>query len=177
MLSASEIKRQVEVGAITIEPFDVKQLGPNSYDLRLGDSMAKVVSNFHAESINTRGISCTMPESPLDAGGFFLFPGSFYLAHTVEVCGSDEFVPVLHGRSSAARHGLLVHLAAGFGDLGWRGQWVLELRNVTPYPMIVYPGDRVCQVAWEPVQGTIDKLYGSTYQQQRGIVPAKGMGD
>lgn len=36
MLSGLEIKRQVELGNIKIEPFNEKQLNPNSYNIKLG---------------------------------------------------------------------------------------------------------------------------------------------
>jgi dCTP deaminase len=110
-------------------------------------------------------------------GGFFrLMPGELYLASSIEFFGSDDFVPTIHGRSSAARHGLMVHLAAGFADCGWRGNLVFELVNLTPYPMMVYPGDRIAQIAFERVEGEVD-LYHSTYQGQLGIVGAKSLAD
>lgn len=39
MLSGKEIARQVKLGNIVIDPFDESRLGPNSYNLRLGDRM------------------------------------------------------------------------------------------------------------------------------------------
>lgn len=36
MLSGLEIKRQIELGNIKIEPFNEKQLNPNSYNIKLG---------------------------------------------------------------------------------------------------------------------------------------------
>lgn len=36
MLSGLEIKRQIELGNIVIEPFNEKQLNPNSYNIKLG---------------------------------------------------------------------------------------------------------------------------------------------
>ncbi len=101
-------------------------------------------------------------------------PGRAYLAHSVEVVGSDYYVPVLHGRSSVARHGLMVHYA-GLGDLGWRGQYVMELVNQTGVPIWIQPGIRIAQVSFEIPHGTIDYLYSSTYQGQAGNVPGKAI--
>ena len=39
MLSRQGIMHALETGDIEIEPFDIKQLGPNSYDLRLGKTI------------------------------------------------------------------------------------------------------------------------------------------
>ena len=180
MISGKEIIRQVENGNITIEPFDSKQAGPNSYDLRLSNLLAEVIANsterFGTGMIDTHEPSRIKYQKMLDSGAFVLIPGKMYLGSTMESMGSKHFVPVLHGRSSAARHGLMVHLCAGFADVGWYGQWVLEIVNLTPYPMLVWPGDRVCQVSFERLEGEAE-LYQSTYQNQTGIVPGKGLGD
>lgn len=39
MLSGLEIKRQIELGNIKIEPFNEKQLNPNSYNIKLGNHL------------------------------------------------------------------------------------------------------------------------------------------
>lgn len=39
MLSGLEIKRQIELGNIVIEPFNEKQLNPNSYNIKLGNHL------------------------------------------------------------------------------------------------------------------------------------------
>jgi len=70
----------------------------------------------------------------------------------------------------------MVHLAAGFGDAGWRGQYVLEIANLNLYPVMIYPGDRVCQVAFDRIEGDVE-LYHSDYQGQMGIRLAKSLED
>ena len=39
MLSGLEIKRQIELGNIVISDFDEKRLNPNSYNIRLGNTL------------------------------------------------------------------------------------------------------------------------------------------
>ena len=39
ILTGHEIRHQVELGNIVIEDFNEAQLGPNSYNLRLGDEL------------------------------------------------------------------------------------------------------------------------------------------
>ena len=39
ILTGHEIRHQVELGNIVIEDFNETQLGPNSYNLRLGDEL------------------------------------------------------------------------------------------------------------------------------------------
>ena len=182
MISGIEIIEQVKLGNITINPFDPKQAGPNSYDLRLGPEIARVVGNARispefacSDVIDTHVPGSIIYEKMLDNGAFILLPGELYLGHTVETIGSKYYAPLLHGRSTAARFGIMVHLTAGFGDVGWIGKYVLELRNMTPYPILVYPCDRICQVEFEQVRNA--ELYKSTYQNQNGIMPAKGLQD
>lgn len=178
MITGNEIIKRHALGEITIEPFDEKSVGPNSYDVRLGDTMALVTDN--APDIFDRGycVNTSIPSKVTEVwqeedGSFRLEPNCAYLAHTIETIGSDLYVPTVHGRSTAARHGLVVHYA-GLGDLGWKGQVVLELVNLTGYPMYIKPGVRLAQICWHPVVGDI-RLYNSTYQNQVGIVPAKAL--
>lgn len=175
MLTGQEIIKRHALGQITIEPFDESQVSPNSYDVRIGDRIACVMPNVCPDewTIDTslKSVVCDLQLN--DDGNFELQPGFAYLAHTVETIGSDYYVPVYHGRSSTARHGLMTHYA-GLGDLGWKGQLVLELVNMTGYPMLIRPGVRVGQVSWHEVTGEI-RLYNSTYMNQSGIVAAKGL--
>lgn len=57
MLSGLEIKRQIELGNIRIEPFNEKQLNPNSYNIKLGKHLKvyKVASfgpNYISEKVS-----------------------------------------------------------------------------------------------------------------------------
>ena len=176
MLTGNEIDKQVEDGRITIVPYDFAQCGPNSYDLRLAPALSVVLPN-DGFRVNT-ALPSRVRSLALDPDGYFeLLPGEVYLGHSVEYFGSAYYVPTLHGRSTAALHGLQVHLSAGFADLGWVGQIVFELANLTSHPMLLKPGVRIAQVAFEAADGDIDMQYHSTYQYQRGIVAAKGLGD
>jgi dCTP deaminase len=176
MLTAQKIDQQVECGRIIISDYNPDQRGPNSYDLTMAPALSVVVPN-DGHRINTDLPSKVQPIE-LDPDGFFeLLPGEVYLGHSVEYFGSPYFVPSQHGRSTTARHGILVHLSAGFADLGWVGQIVFEFANLTSHPVLLRPGRRIAQVAFEKADGDIDMQYHSTYQYQRGIVAAKGLGD
>jgi len=100
--------------------------------------------------------------------GYVLLPGRGYLAATVEFVGTDQFVPMLHGRSSVGRLFVSAHHTAGWGDTGFGGSWTLEITCV--HPVRVYPGMRICQVSFESTVGDL-MLYGdrdgSKYQGQQ----------
>lgn len=55
MLSGLEIKRQIELGNIKIEPFNEKQLNPNSYNIKLGKHLKVYeASKYGPEYVNTK---------------------------------------------------------------------------------------------------------------------------
>jgi deoxycytidine triphosphate deaminase len=173
MLTGKKIRECVENGSITIDPFNPENCNPNSYDVTLGDKYAVVRPNVPTDHRIQMWYASDVEYRELVDGSIALLPGFAYLGHTVERVGSNFYVPVLHGRSSVARHGLMVHYA-GLGDIGWYGQYVLELVNMTAYPMYIKPGTRIAQLSFEPVEGEIT-LYDSTYQNQTGIRAGKAL--
>jgi len=164
ILTGSEIHRQVEKGRITIDPFDDRQLNPNSYNFRLGH-MLKVYVN---DVLDPRRPQATR-DIPLDDTGHTLEPDRIYLGHTVEVLGSDHYVPIIKGRSSSARLGLFVHVTADLIDIGSHGQSTLQLFAVQR--VRVYPGMLIGQVTFWIPEGPIN-LYNGKYQASRGPVPS-----
>ena len=51
--------------------------------------------------------------------GYKLEPNKLYLGRTNEFTKTDKYVPMLKGRPSTGRFGLFIHVAAGFGDVGF----------------------------------------------------------
>ena len=177
MISGKEIEAQVKLDRIKIDPFDPANCRPNSYDVTLGEELRRVISNSGA-LIDLHKPGETSIQPLMDDHGdwsWLLQPGTVYLGHTVEVIGSIHYAPMIEGRSSVARHGLAVHITAGFGDVGWFGQLVLELVNMTQYPIILRPGDKIAQISFEPVDGTWVKMYDGIDQGQTGVRPSKGI--
>lgn len=165
ILTGREIARQVQHGRITIEPFNENQLNPNSYDFLLGDTLLVYNEEVLDPKIDNR-------HELINIGphGLVLEPGRVYLGHTIEVMGSDSFVPIIKGKSSTARLGLFIHMTADLIDLGSINQWTLQLHAVEP--IRVYPEMRIGQVTfWEPL-GDIT-LYSGKYQGTRGPVASR----
>ncbi len=172
MISGHEIHQQWINGNITINPYNPANIQPNSYDLTLGHDMMLCKPNSgHYIDTDLPGIGDPVP---LTDGHFTIYPGAVYIGHTAEMVGSSTYAPILHGRSSLARHGLAVHITAGFGDVGWYGQFVLEIVNHNAAPILLRPGRRVCQVSWELVTGKVYP-YESAYQNQEGCRLSKGI--
>ena len=63
------------------------------------------------------------------------------------------------------------HVSAGFGDIGFKGSWTLEM--VVAQPVRIYPGMRIGQIYWHKPVGEVTDYYHGKYQGQRGIQPSK----
>lgn len=148
ILTGSEIKKYLQNGDIVIEPFNEKQLGPNSYDYRLGEMLT-----FKEDDGNYRTV--TIPEE-----GFILYPNRVYLGHTWETLGSKKCAMSLIGRSSTGRLGLFLQVSADLGHTGAIHKWTLEL--VASKPCKVYPKMLTGQISFWLNYGEVS-LYEGGY--------------
>lgn len=90
---------------------------------------------------------------------FSLKTGRFVLGRTLErvelPIGDDGecLAARIEGKSSYARCGLLVHFTAPTIHCGFRGVIALELCNLGPANILLYPGTPICQLIIEVVRG------------------------
>lgn len=156
----------VELGQnIVIDPFDEKLLNPNSYNLRLHDELL-----VYEEIVLDMKRPNRFRRVHIPAEGLVLNPNQLYLGRTVERTETYNLVPMLEGRSSIGRLGLFVHITAGFGDIGFKGYWTLEMFAVQP--VRVYPGVPICQIFYHDIRGEITEYKSDKYQDNRDIQPS-----
>ena len=105
-------------------------------------------------------------EIEIPESGVVLIPGRLYLGSTLEYTETHGLVPCIDGRSSIGRLGISIHATAGFGDVGFRGTWCLEIAVVEP--VRIYHGMQFCQISYESVLGEIQEYKSKKYQGQRG---------
>lgn len=163
ILSDRRIKEAVQHGSIVLEPFNPECLQPASYDLHL-DNEFKIFKAHHTEVIDpSKPVHDLMEQVVLKEGEYFvLHPGSFALALIREITGVDaRHVGRLEGKSSLARLGLLIHTTAGFLDPGNSLKLTLELYNVSPLPIKLFPGMKIAQIAFEQLTDDAERPYGS----------------
>lgn len=146
---------------IVINPFRVEQINPNSYNLRLGNKLLEYTSDL----LSTRTDNETNEIEIID--GIILEKGKLYLAKTLEYTETRNLVPMINGRSSIARLGLFVHVTAGFGDIGFRGHWTLELYPTTD--IILYAGMQICQIYYVIPGGESQIQYQGKYQDNKDV--------
>ena len=130
-----------------------RQFGPSSLDVHLS-------TDFHRlENINRPYLEFKeLPDEDrayteriiLPANGnFYLHPGEFVLASTLEYFRlPNDLAGRIEGRSSWGRRGLLVHATAGFVDPGFAGVLTFELSNAGRLPIQLTPGLRIGQVCF-----------------------------
>ena len=162
MLTADQIQIERSEGNIVIEPWDERCLGPNSYDIHLGDELLIYTSIIlDTRSQNKTELLKIPPE------GIVLEPDRLYLGKTVEYTESHNLVPMCEGRSSVGRLGICIHETAGFGDIGFKGRWTLEIsvKQLTR----VYAGDKIGQLYWHRPDGRILKTYSGKYQDSQTV--------
>ena len=167
ILTGPEIIKQHEARQVIIDPFSTEQITPNSYDFRLGGEIRKyAVPVLDArQDMATEVVPWTKTEND-DGDSMVLHPGTIYLAHSEEVMGSSHFAPMIKGKSSIARLGLFVHIAAGLIDPGFVGQWTLTLYAVQP--VRVYRGMLIGQATFWTLDGTA-AAYRKTATPSLGI--------
>ena len=81
----------------------------------------------------------------------------FYLGVTEEYTETHAHVPFLEGKSSTGRLGIDIHATAGKGDVGFCGNWTLEIS--VKQPVRVYKGMPIGQLIYFPVDGEIAVKY------------------
>ena len=129
ILSGKEIYRNLNK-KIFIEPFNERQLNPNSYNLRLHNQLLVYEDPVLDMKKPNKTSVLTIPES-----GLVLEPNRLYLGRTVEYTRTEGFVPMLEGRSSVGRLGLVVHVTAALAT--WvsldTGLWRCSALNQSVY--------------------------------------------
>lgn len=164
ILSGLEIEKEQGNG-IVIEPFDKKQLNPNSYNLRLHNKLMVYNSDVLDMKEKPQCSSIIIPED-----GLMLESGKLYLGRTHEYTETSCYVPMLEGRSSVGRLGLFVHITAGFGDIGFKGCWTLEMFCVQS--IVIYPMIEICQIYYHRISGKHQLYENGKYQNNKGIQPS-----
>jgi dCTP deaminase len=165
ILSGKEIKRAIADGEIIITPFDERKVNPNSVNLTLSNELMF----YKEETLDMKKANDTesllIPDS-----GIVLEPNKLYLGRTNEFTATDFYIPMLEGRSSTGRLGLFIHVTAGFGDVGFKGFWTLEMFCIEPIK--IYPNVDICQIYYHTIKGDFELYKSGKYQNNSGIQPS-----
>lgn len=165
ILTGQEIIKQTKLKKITIQPFNLNNINPNSYNVTLGDYVKVYIETTldSKKELKTKII-------PIPDDGIVIEPDKIYLGYTQETIGSDYYVPTITGRSSTGRLGLFVQITADLVDIGFKGNLTFQMHSVQP--VRIYKGMKLGQIMfWKPT-GKI-KLYNGKYQNSIGPQESK----
>lgn len=177
ILSDRDIKAAIEAGRIHVDtsaPEMFRHIHASSMDFRLGNvfkvyehSRYALLDPKNPETFAKNMRVITVP----DGEPFIVQPGEFILGVTQETLTlGDDLVARVEGRSSLGRLGIIVHSTAGFVDPGFSGTITLEISNLNRLPVALYPGMRICQIAFEQMTSAAETPYNkkpfSKYQGQ-----------
>ena len=171
ILTGNQIIKEWKAGNITIDPFNVDNINPNSYNVTLGNTIGKpkldttIIDSKHPFEVE----KIALP----DDGWFIVAPNSLILAETKETIGSDMYVPILTGRSSAGRMGVFTHCTGNFGDIGYSGIWTMQLTSV--YPIKLYAGQSIAQIYFLRPYGLSSFKYDGHYNHADGLRAPHGL--
>ncbi len=167
ILSDRDVRARLARGDIKIapEPDPEIQIQPASIDLRLG---------YDFQTFNYTQQALIDPADPSSfeqltnlihlqkSERFIVHPGEFVLATTLEYVEiPDDLVARLEGRSSIGRLGIVIHSTAGYIDPGFKGRITLEISNLGRIAVALYPGMRICQIAFEEMSSPVSESYGA----------------
>lgn len=174
MLTGKEIIDRVNSGDIYIDGFDKTKVNPNSYNLTLSDKLkVYTLRKYMDGTIIPLDMAKDNPTEDIyiNSNGIVLEPGILYLGSTNEYTACKNLIPCIDGRSSIARLGICVHVTAGFGDIGFRGKWTLEITVV--HPVRIYANCEICQIYYEEPTGNTSIQYNGKYQNQKDTMASK----
>jgi len=177
ILSDRDIKAHILKGDIVITSPNndhLANIGPSSLDLRLGAYFKVYNHASHAilDPMDPETFKDVARMIEIEPGNAFVVqPGEFVLGVTLEkIKIPDYMVARVEGRSSLGRLGIIIHSTAGFVDAGFEGTITLEITNINRMPVALYPGMRVCQLAFEQMTTSAEVPYqnkkSSKYQGQ-----------
>jgi dCTP deaminase len=149
-LSYTELVELVETGVIDAP---LEHVNPCSIDVRLGDTLIFESDELGVVDLSKREMFQSHT-TQMNEKGFYLAPGKFVLAHTMETFNlPNDICAEFKLKSSGARIGLENALAT-WCDPGWHGsKLTLELTNLLNcHDILLRPGDRIGQMVFHRVK-------------------------
>jgi dCTP deaminase len=154
VLTREAILQEIRLGNIEIDPFSEDQVGPGSVDLHLGNEFRAFKKLRTACTVEDSLSLENLTELIEVDDSFTLMPGETVMGITRErIRLSSSLCGWLEGRSRFARIGLVIHMTAGFVQPGINNRQVLEIGNLAPFPLVLKPNVRVCQIILDRTEG------------------------
>lgn len=172
------IKQHIKDGVIQITPLPVDWEGKVdevTIDFHLGNKLRV----FSSDGLNTIDLKHTTREEmesmmryvELKPGQpFILTENDFVIATTKErLTLPEDIIGHLHGKSSLARLGIVVHSTAARFDPGWDGCPVLEFGTfLKGKKIVIYEGSSICAFSFERMAAPVERSYKNSPNNRYG---------
>lgn len=179
ILSGEQIREYIRQGRILIEPFDERLIGPSQVDLRLGSKFRIFRATNLVDPSDRNSVEKNTELVDTKGKPFVIRPGQLILGVTLEkVAVPNDLVASIEGRSSIARMGVFIHISSGHVNpgSGSRGPIpvTLEILNMNPAPVKLYPGMRICQLLFYTMDRAVSKGYDEIGGKYAGKLEPSG---
>lgn len=122
-------------------------LSSYGYDIRLGHTLKILPSNTTDPVDPVNYVDHLVDFLPNNNGQYVVPPHGFVLGVSMEYFDMPKNVLALClGKSTYARAALIVNVTPA--EPGWCGYLTLELHNPTTRPIIIHPGQGICQMVF-----------------------------
>lgn len=154
-----------------------KAFQPASIDLHLASDFRDYSISSRIDLANVKMTAKTTANANWQR--YILEPHEFVLGRTIEhIQLPPNLVGRIEGKSSLGRLGLSIHATAGFIDPGFEGTITLEITNDNVVPIILRPGQAICQLSLMTLTDTVKRPYGhpdlkSKYQGQTSTTESR----
>ena len=163
------IREYIKKGIIKIDPLPEdweSSVDEVTIDFHLGNKL-KVFTRGGLDTIDTRFTSQEEMEAMMQmfelkpGQPFILTENDFVIASTKErLTIPTDIIGHLHGKSSLARLGIVVHSTAARFDPGWDGHPVLEFGTfLKGKKIVIYEGAPICAFSFEKMAGKVSRSY------------------
>lgn len=180
VLGIDEVHKRIKKHALlkNLGKRDLKNPEGVGVDLRLG-SVHKIIkggafieADGDIQLGKRKGVETKLVAEYVEGGKaaeIIIKPGQYYLVQTVETVNTPkDLMPILHPRTSLFRAGLL--LLNSKTDPGYSGQLTMGLTNLSPFPVKLQLGARICNIIFHKIEGRTVAYRG---QHQGGRVSPK----
>ena len=172
------IKEHIKKGLIKIDPLPKdweENVDEVTIDFHLGNKL-RVFSGDGWDIIDTKHTSKEDMEKMMKyvelkpGQPFILTDHDFVIATNKEkLTLPDNIVGHLHGKSSLARLGVVVHSTAARFDPGWDGCPVLEFGTfLKGKKLVIYEGSEICVFSFEKLSAPVQRSYKSSPNNRYG---------
>lgn len=172
------LREHIKAGIIKIDPLPKDWEGSVdevTIDFHLGKNL-RVFTDEGLNTIDTRFATKEDMESMMrlvelkPGQPFILTEHDFVIATTKErLTLPNDVVGHLHGKSSLARLGVVVHSTAARFDPGWDGHPVLEFGTfLKGKKLVIYEGSPICAFSFEKLAASVERSYKSSPNNRYG---------